>query len=268
MSYLKMISEMKKSEVISAYSRHEGLLARLGKNYRVRMGFGLHMGWAIEGAIGSMYKIDASYLSPNVNISSRLEAATKQFGVPILVSGEIVDTMTPTFREECRHIDCVTVKGSKRPMHLWTVDLNADALRSSTGKVKADTKEKQLAASDPDHYKAYMAHKKLKESKRKAMRKRGFWNPDNDIAGMFQTDVDLRSMRAYIPKGFVGRFNEAFSCYEKGSWIEARDMLDKLKDELPGPAEDGPSLVLLNHMRDFNYQAPPDWEGYRILTDK
>jgi len=41
------------------------------------MGFGLHTGWAIEGAIGSTYKIDASYLSPNVNIASRLDGATK-----------------------------------------------------------------------------------------------------------------------------------------------------------------------------------------------
>ena len=32
------------------------------------LGFGLHVGWAIEGAIGSNYKIDASYLSPNVNL--------------------------------------------------------------------------------------------------------------------------------------------------------------------------------------------------------
>ena len=33
---------------------------------------------AIEGAIGSKHKIDASYLSPHVNMASRLEAATKQ----------------------------------------------------------------------------------------------------------------------------------------------------------------------------------------------
>jgi hypothetical protein len=29
------------------------LIQRLGKNYQVKMGFGLHVGWAIEGAIGS-----------------------------------------------------------------------------------------------------------------------------------------------------------------------------------------------------------------------
>lgn len=43
-----------------------------------------------SGAIGSQYKIDASYLSPNVNISARLEAATKQYGTTLLISGSFV----------------------------------------------------------------------------------------------------------------------------------------------------------------------------------
>ena len=64
-------------------------------NYTVKMGFGLHVGWAIEGAIGSEFKIDASYLSPNVNMASRLEAATKQYGVPILISGPLHDLLSP-----------------------------------------------------------------------------------------------------------------------------------------------------------------------------
>ena len=64
------------------------------KNYSVKMGFGLHVGWAIEGAIGSDFKIDASYLSPNVNMASRLEGATKQYGVPLLISGDLFVIMT------------------------------------------------------------------------------------------------------------------------------------------------------------------------------
>ncbi len=62
------------------------------------MGFGLHVGWAIEGAIGSEYKIDASYLSPNVNMASRLEAATKQFGTSILMSEDFVCMLSPQAR--------------------------------------------------------------------------------------------------------------------------------------------------------------------------
>ena len=54
--------------------------------YKLDMGFGLHVGWAIEGAIGSRTKIDASYLSPHVNITARLETATFQYGVTLLLS--------------------------------------------------------------------------------------------------------------------------------------------------------------------------------------
>lgn len=53
------------------------------------MGFGLHLGWSIEGAIGSEFKIDASYLSPHVNMAGSLEAATKHYGVPLLISNSL-----------------------------------------------------------------------------------------------------------------------------------------------------------------------------------
>lgn len=59
------------------------------------MGFGLHLGWAIEGVIGSDYKIDASYLSPNVKICDHLELLTKIYGVMLLFSSEVYSNLTP-----------------------------------------------------------------------------------------------------------------------------------------------------------------------------
>lgn len=53
------------------------------------MGFGLASGWSIEGSLGSEYKIDASYLSPHVNMASRLEGATKAYGVPLLIADSV-----------------------------------------------------------------------------------------------------------------------------------------------------------------------------------
>jgi ADP-sugar diphosphatase len=67
-------------------------------SFKVDMGFGLHHGWAIEGAIGSVHKVDVSYLSPHVNMSARLEAATKQFGVPLLLSGSFVKLLSEGVR--------------------------------------------------------------------------------------------------------------------------------------------------------------------------
>jgi hypothetical protein len=62
--------------------------------FEVNTGYGLHTGWAIEGAIGSNLKIDASYLSSNVNLASRIEAATKQYRVRILLSEHVASIMS------------------------------------------------------------------------------------------------------------------------------------------------------------------------------
>merc|ERR1711881_644262 len=103
-AFLKVVAAVARSAVLAEYREHPGLLARL-PNYRVRMGFGLHLGSAIEGAIGSEFKIDASYLSPNVNMASRLEAATAQFGVHLLMSHFLIDQCAPRLREICRQVD-------------------------------------------------------------------------------------------------------------------------------------------------------------------
>jgi len=74
-SFLKIIAKLNKYHHILKYNENEEMNKRV-ENFKVKMGFGLHQGWAIEGAIGSFFKIDASYLSPNVNMAARLEAAT------------------------------------------------------------------------------------------------------------------------------------------------------------------------------------------------
>lgn len=89
-SFLKIIAKLNKYNEILYYNKNEEMQSRI-PGFKVKMGFGLHQGWAIEGAIGSLFKIDASYLSPNVNMAARLEAATAQFETPILVSGHLRD---------------------------------------------------------------------------------------------------------------------------------------------------------------------------------
>lgn len=92
-SFLKIIAKLNKYRHILEYNKNEEMNERVS-NFKVKMGFGLHQGWAIEGAIGSFFKIDASYLSPNVNMSARLMAATKQFNVLLLISGHLRDILS------------------------------------------------------------------------------------------------------------------------------------------------------------------------------
>jgi class 3 adenylate cyclase len=98
-AFLKCFAEINKSRNLYQYRSYEKLNARM-PNYSVKMGFGLHVGWAIEGAIGSDFKVDVSYLSANVKLSDELEASTKVFGTALLMSGYVYDLMSETTKEK------------------------------------------------------------------------------------------------------------------------------------------------------------------------
>jgi hypothetical protein len=52
------------------------------------------------------------------------QAASRQYGVNILASGETFDLFSLGVQKLCRRVDRVTVKGSLQPMDLWTYDTN------------------------------------------------------------------------------------------------------------------------------------------------
>lgn len=92
-SFLLLLSGIKKSRKMLRYKNHDGLNKRM-KNYEVRLGLGMHLGYAIEGPIGSYYKIDPTYLSSNVKMSERMESSTKHFLVQILFTGELHEQLS------------------------------------------------------------------------------------------------------------------------------------------------------------------------------
>merc|ERR1719181_2638570 len=87
------------SPILAEYRTHPGLQYRLGSGCRVNLSFGLHAGWAIEGAVGSEFKIDASYLSPNVSIVIGIEKATNTYGVPFLIAESVFEQLGPKMQE-------------------------------------------------------------------------------------------------------------------------------------------------------------------------
>ena len=79
---------------LQAYNEHEEIVKFFDGDYTTRIGYGLHYGWAIEGAVGTNIKIDCSYLSPNVNLAARLQSATKMYGVNVLMSESFRDKLS------------------------------------------------------------------------------------------------------------------------------------------------------------------------------
>ena len=100
-SFLLLASGLKKSRKMIKYNEHPGLNERM-PGYQVKLGLGMHLGYSIEGAIGSYYKIDASYLSSHVRMSERMEGATKHYGVPVLITGDLYKIFTRRTRGYCR----------------------------------------------------------------------------------------------------------------------------------------------------------------------
>jgi len=110
------------SNTLQAYNEHEEIVKYFDGQYQTVIGYGLHYGWAIEGAVGTNIKIDCSYLSPNVNLAARLESATKMYGVNILMSEYFVSKLSPPVQEGLRRVDVVCLKGSSIPMAIYTDD--------------------------------------------------------------------------------------------------------------------------------------------------
>ena len=58
--YLKIIAEINRNKAILKYREEPRLTNNGTKDFKVRMGFGMHAGWAIEGAVGSLQKVTSA----------------------------------------------------------------------------------------------------------------------------------------------------------------------------------------------------------------
>ena len=121
-AFRRCVRGIAQSYKLQAYNKHEEIMKFFDGHYSTRIGYGLHYGWAIEGAVGTNIKIDCSYLSPNVNLAARLESATKMYGVNILMSESFFSKLSPAMQKGLRRVDVVCLKGSSIPMAIYTCD--------------------------------------------------------------------------------------------------------------------------------------------------
>lgn len=256
MSFIKIQPALARSYKLRKYRQNKDLLLRLKEDdFKVRMGFGLHMGWAIEGSIGSKYKIDASYLSPHVNISARLEAATKQFGVSILVSEKVRELLREPLRSMMRQMDCVKVKGSDVDLSIFTIDLEI-------GEYFYLEKEQDIDLTGIEK-----KRERLRMRKKRDLLRSKFFSGDMDTKQLVNNDEDIQLMRKRFTNEFYREWSFGLNAYFRGEWKLAKEKLTKTLHFIPDKV-DKPSQVLLKYMEDHNFVAPSDWKGVRSLIDK
>ena len=242
LAYLDAIYELNRSSRISAFEAENWENDRL----KLSLGFGIHYGFAIEGAIGSDHKIDASYLSMNVNIAARLEAATKQYGVNLLISGQVYEKLTSKMQVKCRLVDVVKVKGSDQPIKLYTMDTNTTIERRT-----------RRASTFIEMKNNHQNEKEMIELKVQELGNTVFEN-------LMNTSEINNVLSVNRTKKFYATFKQAISSYLEGNWEESKGLLQYCVKTF----EDGPSKTILKFMESQYYTSPSDWKGYRELTSK
>ena len=248
LAYLRCIIKINKKLNILGYNANPKL-NQIIPNFKISMGFGLHLGYGIEGPIGSVFKMEASYLSPNVNIAARLETATKQFGVSLLISGKLYNLFTEEMKGVCRYVDCVRVKGSSEPIDLYTIDINYNITHQSREKIgivkSLEEKEK------------YFNEKKLIIE--------GLIEEYGSITPIILEKDSYLEIIEEKSNIFYQAWENAIRSYKKGNWGKAKQYFEEcLRDD----SEDGPANTLYNYIKSFNFQSPKDWRGERELFEK
>ncbi|MDR3019535.1 MAG: response regulator [Treponema sp.] len=86
---------------------------------KINIGIGINYGECILGNIGFQNKMDYTIIGDTVNLASRIEALTKNYRHPLIVSEYLYNTVKDSFI--FRKVDNVRVIGKQKPVELYAV---------------------------------------------------------------------------------------------------------------------------------------------------
>eukprot|EP00594_Rhizosolenia_setigera_P003692 CAMPEP_0178951726 /NCGR_PEP_ID=MMETSP0789-20121207/7392_1 /TAXON_ID=3005 /ORGANISM="Rhizosolenia setigera, Strain CCMP 1694" /LENGTH=760 /DNA_ID=CAMNT_0020632643 /DNA_START=606 /DNA_END=2888 /DNA_ORIENTATION=+ len=124
--FLNTLSKAGRTRLLTKFEKRDGPI--------VQMGFGLHAGKAVQGAIGTQRKIDATYVSEAVEMAETLESSTKTYGLSVMMSEDFYAKLSTENRRRCREVDIIRQDDEEHEDEnvnvgsIYTFDMDIDAL--------------------------------------------------------------------------------------------------------------------------------------------
>jgi adenylate cyclase len=95
----------------------------------INVGVGLNTGTCVVGNMGSDLRFDYSVLGDSVNLASRLEGQSKEYGFPIIVGSKTA--LAAKDRFAILELDFIMVKGKKEPEVIYAIAGREDVAQSA-----------------------------------------------------------------------------------------------------------------------------------------
>jgi len=136
----------------------------------IGIGMGIHSDEVISGNIGSSKRMELTSIGDGVNLASRLESASKQYGTDLIIS----DNTYKEYKDRLyvRELDFITVKGKSEPVIVYELVGIREGC-SSIGKPLTE-KQQQIIENynqGREHYKTPVAQKLSEEEVRELLTK-------------------------------------------------------------------------------------------------
>jgi adenylate cyclase len=101
----------------------------------IEIGIGVHYGEVLVGNIGDARRLEYTVLGDTVNVASRLERLTREAGVPLIVSDDLVVAVRGCGQDPCLMIKDLapdaerTVRGRRAPIAIWCMTTRLATVR-------------------------------------------------------------------------------------------------------------------------------------------
>ncbi|MEQ9639872.1 MAG: CHASE2 domain-containing protein [Alphaproteobacteria bacterium] len=156
-SRAELEDKLSQSQVIAAeqWARTWTPTVSSGRAIKLEIGIGINTGPCIVGNMGSDQRFNYSVLGDAVNLASRLEAQTKNYGTTIII-GEETRLQAPDFA--AIELDLIAVKGKRDAVRIYGLLGDEAMARSDRFHALAAAHDKLLAAYRAQEWDAALEH--------------------------------------------------------------------------------------------------------------